>query len=323
METEEKTPFYKQIWFLGGLATLAIFALCFLAINMVGSPDDDDTPEVEMEVIATLQTNEPLIKIAREQGWIDADATEMTSVDAAAVDSIGTIFSGCNLKSFKEFRYFVGLKQIQTEAFAHADQLTEIVIPSQVEDIAYGAFADCPALASISVDSTNTHYDSRDNCNGIICTWKGTLMLVAGCKNTTIIDRIGYIAPQAFRGCRDLTAVSFPERMEEIGDSAFMDCVALQEVSLPQGVRFVEPATFMGCKSLQTVTLTKSIERLQKNAFKGCKRLTKIVCPKKYPPIIDEAFDSYDVTVYVPAGLQNKYFSDKFWKFFKDVKESI
>ena len=102
METEEKTPFYKQIWFLGGLATLAIFALCFLAINMVGSPDDDDTPEVEMEVIATLQTNEPLIKIAREQGWIDADATEMTSVDAAAVDSIGTVFSGCNLKSFKE-----------------------------------------------------------------------------------------------------------------------------------------------------------------------------------------------------------------------------
>ena len=140
METEEKTPFYKQIWFLGGLATLAIFALCFLAINMVGSPDDDDTPEVEMEVIATLQTNEPLIKIAREQGWIDADATEMTSVDAAAVDSIGTVFSGCNLKSFKEFRYFVGLKQIQTEAFAHADQLAEIVIPSQVEDIAYGAF---------------------------------------------------------------------------------------------------------------------------------------------------------------------------------------
>ena len=307
METEEKTPFYKQIWFLGGLATLAIFALCFLAINMVGSPDDDDTPEVEMEVIATLQTNEPLIKIAREQGWIDADATEMTSVDAAAVDSIGTVFSGCNLKSFKEFRYFVGLKQIQ----------------AQVEDIAYGAFADCPALEAISVDSTNTHYDSRDNCNGIICTWKGTLMLVAGCKNTTIIDRIGYIAPQAFRGCRDLTAVSFPERMEEIGDSAFMDCVALQEVSLPQGVRFVEPATFMGCKSLQAVTLTKSIERLQKNAFKGCKRLTKIVCPKKYPPIIDEAFDSYDVTVYVPAGLQNKYFSDKFWKFFKDVKESI
>ena len=116
---------------------------------------------------------------------------------------------------------------------------------------------------------------------------------------------------------------TFIERMEEIGDSAFMDCVALQEVSLPQGVRFVEPATFMGCKSLQTVTLTKSIERLQKNAFKGCKRLTKIVCPKKYPPIIDEAFDSYDVTVYVPAGLQNKYFSDKFWKFFKDVKESI
>jgi hypothetical protein len=110
--------------------------------------------------------------------------------------------------------------------------------------------------------------------------------------------------------------------MDEIGDSAFMDCAGLKEVSVPQGVRFVEHATFMGCKSLQTVNLPKSIERLLKNAFKGCNSLTKIVCPKKYPPIIDEAFESYDITVYVPAGMQNKYFADKFWKYFKDVKES-
>lgn len=317
----EETPFYKQIWFLGGIATIAIFVLCFVALNYVGSPDNDDTPDVEMKVIATLQTNEPLIKIAREQGWIEADATEMTSVDAAEVDSIGTVFSGSNLESFSEFQYFVGLKVIPTEAFAHADQLKEIIIPSQVEDIAYGAFADCPALETISVDTANTHYDSRDNCNGIICTWKGKLMLVAGCKNTVLSDRIYHVAPQAFRGCKQLTAIAFPERMESIGDSAFMDCSSLVKVSVPQGVRFVEPATFMNCKALQTLNLPKSIERLQKNAFKGCNRLTKIVCPKKFPPIIDGAFESYNCTVYVPAGLQNKYFSDKFWKYFKDVKE--
>lgn len=316
-----ETPFYKQIWFLGGIAALVIFVLCFVAIDLVGSPDEDEVPDVEMEVIATLQTNEPLIKIARQQGWIEADATELTSVDVAPIDSIGTIFSGSDLQSLAELRYFVSLKEIHADAFANANQLKEIVIPANVSVIDYGAFANCPALEAMSVDTANTHFDSRDNCNGIICTWKGKLMLVAGCKNTLLSDRVYHIAPHAFRGCKQLASINFPERMESIGDSAFMDCSALKEVSVPQGVRFVEPGTFINCSALTTLNLPKSIERLQKNAFKGCTSLTKIVCPKKFPPIIDEAFESYNITVYVPQGLQNKYFSDKFWKFFKDVKE--
>jgi hypothetical protein len=318
---EEKTPFYKQIWFLGGIATLAIFALCFVALNYVGSPDKDEVPDVENEVIATLQTNEPLIQIARQQGWIDADATELTSVDVVAVKSIDSVFVGSDLQSFTELRYFLSLKEIHAGAFAHSNQLKEITVPANVSAIDYGAFADCPALETLSVDAANTYFDSRDNCNGIICTWKGKLMLVAGCKNTVLSDRVYHIAPQAFRGCKQLTSVTFPDRMESIGDSAFMDCSSLREVTVPQGVRFVGPATFMNCTALQTVNLPKSIERLQKDAFKGCTGLSKIICPKKYPPIIDDAFDSYEITVYVPEGLQNKYFSDKFWKPFKDVKE--
>lgn len=181
---ENQTPFYKQIWFLGGVAALVIFVLCFLGINYVSQPDSDEGPDVEEEQIATLESNEPLIMIARAQGWIEPDATEMTSIDAAAVDSLGEAFVKSNIKSFKEFRYFVGLKEIKSGAFAHADQLTEIVIPSQVVTIEDGALAYCPALESIAVDTANAHYDSRGDCNGIVCTWKGKLMLVAGCKNT-------------------------------------------------------------------------------------------------------------------------------------------
>lgn len=318
---ENQTPFYKQIWFLGGVAALAIFVLCFLGINYVSQPDSDEGPDVEEEQIATLESNEPLMMIARAQGWIEPDATEMTSIDAAAVDSLGEAFVNSNIKSFKEFRYFVGLKEIKSGAFAHADQLTEIVIPSQVVTIEDGALAYCPALESIAVDTANAHYDSRGDCNGIVCTWKGKLMLVAGCKNTKMNDNMRYIAPQAFKGCTSLTKIAFPERMESIGAEAFMDCTALKEVEIPQGVRFVEEGTFMGCKSLTQVTLPKSIERLRQDAFKGCSSLATIICPKKYTPVIENAFDNYNATVRVPKGLENKYFSDKYWKYFKDVRE--
>ena len=321
MDMEEKTPFYKQIWFLGGLGTIAIFVLCFVALDLVGSPDGPEKPDVEMEVIATVQTNEPLIAIAREQGWIAADATEMTSVDAVNVDSIGMAFAGSNLQTFNEFKYFLCVTEIDSGAFSNSNQLREITIPAQVSSIDYGALADCPALETISVDTANTHYDSRDNCNGIVCTWKGKLMLLAGCKNTKLSDRMKYIAPHAFRGCTELTSIAFPERMDEIGEQAFRGCKSLKEVEIPQGVRFVEAGTFMDCESLQKVTIPKSVERLLDNAFYHCKKLSVIETPKRFPPIIINAFDNYSATVYVPKGQSNKYSTDRYWKVFQNFKE--
>ena len=321
METENQTPFYKQTWFLGGVAALAVFALCFFAIDYVSQPDEPKGPEVEKKVIATIHTNEPLIMIARQQGWIVADATEMTSVEASEVDSLGDAFVGSDIQSLKELQYFVGLKELKNGAFAHANELKEIVIPSEVVSIEDGALAYCPALESISVDTANTHYDSRGDCNGIICTWKGKLMLVAGCKNTTLTNDVRFIAPQAYKGCTALKEIEFPEKMESIGEGAFMDCTNLHSVDIPKGIRFVEASTFQGCKSLTIVSLPKSIERLRKDAFKGCSSLEKIVCPRHYVPIIEDAFDSYNATVYVPEGMENRYFIDRVWKRFKDVKE--
>lgn len=321
METDNKTPFFKQVWFIGGVAAIAIFVLCFWAMDYVSRPDEPKRPDVEMKVIATLQTNEPLIQIARQQGWIAADATEMTSVDASLVDSIGQAFRNSALQSFSEFRYFIGVEAIDTCAFDHATQLKDIVIPANVISIEYGAFAHCPSLESISVDTANTHFDSREDCNGIVSTWKGKLMLVAGCRNTRLLDRMHYIAPQAFRGCTALTTIDFPERMEEIGDEAFAECTGLTEVTVPQGVRFVQPRTFAGCTSLTTITLSKSVERLQEGAFSGCTSLRKIVSPKKFPPIIEQAFDDLTATVYVPKGQLNTYFTNRYWKAFANYQE--
>jgi hypothetical protein len=92
-------------------------------------------------------------------------------------------------------------------------------------------------------------------------------------------------------------------------------------MDIPKSIRFIEESTFEGCKALTMITLPKSIERLRKDAFKGCVALEKIVCPRHYVPIIEGAFDSYNATVYVPEGQENKFFRDKDWKHFKDVKE--
>ena len=311
----------KASWLLGGLGALAVFVLCFVAIDYVSKPDGPQEEEIEEVVIATDQTNGDLITLARKQGWIASDAREMTSIDAAAVKDLGTALQESHLKHFDEFRYFVGIEELLPETFAGSKALQSITIPRSVISIHYGVLADCPALTSISVDTANTHYDSRKDCNGIVCTWKGKLMLVAGCSTTRVIDGIRYIAPQAFQGCTALTEIALPEKMDEIGKEAFSGCTALTTFTVPQGVRFVEERTFQGCSALQTIALSKSVERLRKDAFKGCTALQRIVCMKKFPPIVEDAFDTYSATIVVPQGLQNTYYASKYWKDFPKVVE--
>ena len=313
--------FIKSPWILGGLVIVAVFVLCFLAIDYVGSPDDPDKIEIEEVVIATDQSNAELMALARSQGWIAPDATEMTSIDAANVKDLGTALQNSSLKHFDEFRYFLGVEELQPETFAGSASLQSICVPRSVVTINYGAFADCPGLMSLSVDTANTHYDSREDCNGIVCTWKGKLMLVAGCRTTRILDGIRYLAPQTFRGTRGMTEIALPEKLDEIGAQAFRDCTGLTAFAVPQGVRFVEDSTFMGCTALQSVTLPKSVERLRKDAFKGCTSLNRIVCIKKYPPIVEDAFDAHTATLVVPKGMLNTYYTSKYWKDFGTVVE--
>ncbi len=311
---------FKMQWLYIGVATVAVFALCFWAVDYVSRPHADE-PKVEKEVIATAESNPELIALARLQGWIEPTADAMTTIDALHVDSVGDAFKGCQLKTFDEFRFFIGLKELPEGAFAHSEQLTSIVLPASLEDVRHGALAYCPNLQSIRVDSANTHYDSRGDCNAVICTWKGKLMLVAGCRNTTMPGAVRYLAAHAFCGVKGLRTLQFPEHFEEIGEAAFKDCADLQTIDIPQGVRFIEPETFAGCTALQSVTLSKSVERLRKDAFAGCTALRSIVSPKRYPPIIESAFDRYDATVSVPKGMLNKYYTAKGWKTFRHVVE--
>ena len=84
--------------------------------------------------------------------------------------------------------------------YRYCTGLTSITIPNSVTSLGNGCFADCARLESIEVESGNTVYDSRENCNAIIETSSNTM--IAGCKNTTIPNSVTYLGGYCFKAAR-------------------------------------------------------------------------------------------------------------------------
>ena len=173
-------------------------------------------------------------------------------------------------------------------------------------------------MTSIKVESGNTVYDSRDNCNAIIETATNTLL--SGCNKTKIPNSVTSIGKGAFSGCSDLTSISIPNSVTSIGEGAFSGCSDLSSVEIEDGdtvLKFESYSSynpFNGCpveklylgrnfsgaspfgynKKLTTLTIgnsvTSIVTSIGKGAFSGCSGLTSVNIPNSVTLIDEQAF---------------------------------
>ena len=173
-------------------------------------------------------------------------------------------------------------------AFRYCSGLTSVTIPNSVKTIGDCAFYYCGSLTSIKVETENSVYDSRNNCNAIIKTSTNTLIL--GCKNSTIPNSVTSIGANAFSGCDGLTSVTIPNSVTSIGDYAFDYCGGLTSVTIPNSVTSIGDYAFRFCDGLTSITIGNSVTSIGEGAFSGCDGLTSVTIPNSVTSIGANAF---------------------------------
>ena len=212
---------------------------------------------------------------------------------------------------------------IDALAFFWCTEMTSIVIPNSLTEIGQEAFARCPGLANIVVESGNPRYDSRNNCNAIIETTDNTL--IVGCKNTTIPNSVTAIGHFAFEGCTEMTSIVIPNSVTEIGFYAFESCTELTSVYIPNSVTEIGYGAFDICTGLTSIVVESGnprfdsrdncnaiIETADNTLIIGCKNTT---IPNSVTEIGYGAFDS--CTGLTSINLGNSVTSIGDWAFDK------
>ncbi len=232
-----------------------------------------------------------------------------------------------------------GIMMINCRAFIGCCRyLKSIEISESVVIIDKKAFAHCDCLDTISVNSNNKVYDSRNNCNAIIRSKDNKLIF--GCKASIIPNGVKSIDKDAFSHCHNLTSLIIPESLQLFNFQSIHYKEALKTIKvdrnnsiydsrdncnavirssdsslilacnysiIPDGIKIIGDSAFCNCTELKNVSVPNGVIEISDNAFSNCHHLEKINLPNTVVSIGIRAFEACSSleTVTLPQGLSN------------------
>lgn len=125
----------------------------------------------------------------------------------------------------------------------------------------------------------------------------------------------------AFRECKKLKTIEFPEGINLSGSSIFRECTALEELDLTN-VATLGTYVFYKCTGLKNLTIGESTTNIGASAFSGCTGLQSITSQAVTPPkIAKNTFDDMhkSLPVIVPIEAVDVYCQADNWKEFTHI----
>ena len=136
--------------------------------------------------------------------------------------------------------------------FYSCESLKSLTIPRSVTKIGAGLCSFCTSLTEITVKEGNENYVSVD---GVLYNSDKTMLVMYPVGN----DAESFVFPEtvestgrsSFRGCTNLTSVTFNDLLTTIGGYSFNKCDNLEKLVIKKPVTTIGDCTFMGCSSLK------------------------------------------------------------------------
>ena len=246
--------------------------------------------------------------------------------------SNNSLIAGCSTTTIPE-----SVTSIGGVAFANFTNITEITIPANVTSIGPSAFYNCKNLSEITIPA-NVESIGRsafegtpwlnNQSEGIVYVGKTLYAYKGSMPEKTSIDvREGTksITDKAFYEQENLSSITIPASVTEIGDEAFNACSGLAAINvaegnivydsregcnaiietnsnalllgcsatiIPEDVTSIGNAAFWGCSGLSEITIPASVKSIGAKAFQSCRYLTSVVISEGVDSIGDLAFSS-------------------------------
>ena len=105
----------------------------------------------------------------------------------------------------------------------------------------------------------------------------------------TLPEGLVEIGAYAFRECKNLESVALPESLTTLGSEAFRSCKSLKAVKIPSGVTVIPSSCFSECSSLESVTIPEGVTTIEAAAFYYC-NLNALTLPESLTTLGSETF---------------------------------
>ena len=230
-----------------------------------------------------------------------------------------------------------GVVTISESAFQDCSSLESVTIGSGVTEIAKNAFMNCYSLEEIEFKGNVTTigenafhntawYDSQSAgavyMGNILYTFKGDMEQGTSInvkEGTTIISNSAFInrtelseitfpttliniGVSAFSGCTGLTSITLPEGMTITGNKAFKGCIGITKITFPTTLETIGEYSFDGCIGLESVSFGENIKKIGNYAFLGCEKLLELKIPESVTSIGNYAFQNCKSLGYITLG---------------------
>ncbi|MGN1052519.1 MAG: leucine-rich repeat domain-containing protein, partial [Candidatus Scatosoma sp.] len=247
----------------------------------------------------------------------------------ASVETIGknAFYSASKMSTFT-FEEGTAIEEIGDGAFEKCVELTSFTFPETETEISVGskifngctkletvvfsksvtnissALLGCDAIKTLTIAPENVNVQLLDTALMSKDGKELYYVLSSATGDYIIPDGVETVSPYVFSGKKNITSISIPASVREIGDYAFANCIglttvtiapeselqkigkyafqkctALTGIALQEGLTFIDNYAFTGCSKLASVELPDSLSSTGTYLFQNCTSLTSISIP--------------------------------------------